>query len=75
MDSADESTLAKTSEEDDVEIELYPHDKNETDLELAIQRAMDLNPKQIIMIAALGGRLDQTVANITLLSDIRLSDV
>ncbi len=56
-----------------VAIELYPRDKNETDLELAIQRAIELNPMQIIIIAALGGRLDQTLANITLLTDLRLS--
>jgi thiamine pyrophosphokinase len=56
-----------------VAIELYPRDKNETDLELAIQRAIELNPTQIIIIAALGGRLDQTLANISLLTDLRLS--
>jgi thiamine pyrophosphokinase len=56
-----------------VAIELYPRDKNETDLELAIQRAIELNPTQITIIAALGGRLDQTLANITLLTDLRLS--
>lgn len=56
-----------------VPIELFPRDKNETDLELAIQRAIDLKPKEIVIVAALGGRLDQTLANITLISDIRLS--
>ena len=59
--------------EADIAIELFPHDKNETDLELAIQRAIGLRPNQIIVIAALGGRLDQTLANITLLSDPRLA--
>jgi thiamine pyrophosphokinase len=32
-----------------------------------------MNPKEIVIIAALGGRLDQTLANITLLTDPRLS--
>jgi thiamine pyrophosphokinase len=54
-------------------IELFPHDKNETDLELAIQRAIELEPKEILILAALGGRLDQTLANIALLTDLRLS--
>jgi thiamine pyrophosphokinase len=54
-------------------IELYPHDKNETDLELAIVRAIELEPKEILVIAALGGRLDHTLGNLALLSDIRLS--
>ena len=51
------------------EIVLYPKDKNETDLELAIQHALTLNPEQVIILAALGGRLDQTLGNIALISD------
>ncbi len=46
----------------------FPQDKNETDLELAIQHALTLNPKQVIILAALGGRLDQTLGNIALIS-------
>ena len=55
------------------EIVLYPKDKNETDLELAIQHALTLNSQEIIIIAALGGRLDQTLGNIALISDLRPS--
>src|SRR5262245_51998571 len=80
MDSTDKVQLQKLRE-GGVEIELFLRDKNETDLELAITRAVQLNPEQIIIIAALGGRLDQTLANIALLSDslhasrdIRLDD-
>jgi thiamine pyrophosphokinase len=50
------------------EIILYPKDKNETDLELAIQHALTFNPEKIIILAALGGRLDQTLGNIALIS-------
>ena len=50
----------------------FPRDKNETDLELAIQQAVNMNPDQIIIVGALGGRLDQTLGNIALLSDSRL---
>jgi len=53
--------------------EVYPHDKNETDLELAIMRAIELEPKEILVIAALGGRLDHTLGNLALLSDPQLS--
>ena len=56
-----------------VEIIKFPTDKNETDLELAITHALTLNPSQLLILAALGGRVDQTIANITLLSDPRLS--
>jgi thiamine pyrophosphokinase len=72
MDSADSAYLKKL-QADDVLIELFPRDKNETDLELAITRATELNPKEIVIVAALGGRIDQTLANIALLSNFQLS--
>ena len=56
-----------------VEVIKFPADKNETDLELAIDHAVSLNPDQILILAALGGRMDQTLANIALLADFRLS--
>jgi len=71
MDSTGKGVLKKMRD-DDISIELSPRDKNETDLELAITRAIELAPKEIIIIAALGGRLDQTLANIALLADSRL---
>ena len=80
LDSADPEVLQKYSNEG-VSVESYARDKNETDLELAIHRAVELNPKQILVMAALGGRLDQTLANIALLThpqlstfDVRLDD-
>ena len=72
LDSAEVETL-QSFEADGVRIDSYPQDKNETDLELAIHRAIEMSPKQIIILAALGGRLDQTLANIALLTDLRLS--
>ena len=73
MDSVEKEQLRELKEAD-VSIELFPHDKNETDLELAINRAVEQNPARITIIAALGGRLDQTLANISLLTDLRLSE-
>ncbi len=58
-----------------IEIIQFPRDKNETDLELAIQHALTLDPGQIIIIAALGHRLDQTLGNLALLSNPQLSTV
>jgi thiamine pyrophosphokinase len=72
LDSADGMALQKFREAG-VKVVSYSQDKNETDLELAINRAIELNPKQITIVAALGGRLDQTLANIALLTDVRLS--
>lgn len=63
----------QTLKEAGVVVDSFPHDKNETDLELAIERAIELNPGQVTIIAALGGRLDQTLANLALLTDVRLS--
>jgi len=51
------------------EIIRFSQDKNETDLELAIHHALTLNPEQVIILAALGGRLDQTLGNIALISN------
>lgn len=58
-----------------VPVESFSHDKNETDLELAINRAIELQPEHIVILAALGGRLDQTIANIAILADQRLSNL
>ena len=72
MDSAEKSQLKKLKD-DGVSIELFPQDKNETDLELAINAAIQLKPERIMIVAALGGRIDQTLANLALLSDPRPS--
>lgn len=72
MDSAGKDEIERLKESN-VPLELFSHDKNETDLELAIQRAVAMDPQQILILAALGGRLDQTLANIALLADPRLS--
>jgi thiamine pyrophosphokinase len=47
---------------------IYPHDKNETDLELALLYAVHHFDDDIQIFGALGGRLDQTLANIMLLA-------
>lgn len=54
------------------EIIKYSHDKDETDLQLAIQHALTLNPDEIVIVAALGGRLDHILGNIALISDANL---
>jgi thiamine pyrophosphokinase len=71
MDSATKEAV-QAFQAADVPMELFPHDKDETDLELAIQRAVDLQPEQILILGALGGRLDQTLGNLALLTSSRL---
>ena len=51
-----------------VEIIDYPEDKDQTDLELALLYAQDQEVTEILVYAAIGGRLDMTVGNILLLS-------
>ena len=42
--------------------------KDETDLELALHHAVRQGATEVVVLAALGGRLDQTVANLLLLA-------
>jgi len=62
-------------------VQQHPHDKDETDLELAIRYAVSRSPSSILIVAGLGRRLDQTIGNIALLTgpdladfDVRLDD-
>jgi thiamine pyrophosphokinase len=74
LDSIAEEERRKM-ESDGVRIAKYSRDKNETDLELAIQHALEVKPEHIVIFAALGGRLDQTLANLALISDIRFAQL
>ncbi len=60
---------------------VHPRDKDQTDLELALDFALRQGCTAVVILAALGGRLDQTLANLALLTaprfaalDIRLDD-
>ena len=67
MDSVDAGDL-ETLGAAGVEILRYPPEKNETDLELALLLAAERGSKWIRVLGAMGGRLDQTLANIYLLA-------
>ena len=51
----------------------YPADKNQTDLELALEYGIQQGFREILIVGALGGRLDQTLGNLSLLSAPRLT--
>ncbi len=51
-----------------VQIIKKPSKKNETDLELAVQLAVARGASRILVLTALGGRMDQSLANILLLA-------
>ncbi|MBU5266062.1 thiamine diphosphokinase [Virgibacillus proomii] len=45
----------------------YPAEKNETDLEIALMKAYELNPKIIYLFGVTGGRMDHALINVQLL--------
>lgn len=51
----------------------FPSRKDETDLELALHHAVHEGATEIVILAALGGRLDQIFANVLLLALPELS--
>jgi thiamine pyrophosphokinase len=52
-----------------VEIQQHSRDKDETDLELALHYACTNGYRKILVVGALGGRLDQTLGNLSLLTN------
>jgi thiamine pyrophosphokinase len=51
-----------------VTIHRYPRAKDQTDLELTLDYAVKENPDEIVLVSAMGGRIDQMLANIFLLT-------
>ncbi len=66
MDSISASDL-DIAEFQQTEIIRFNKDKDQTDLELAIQAAMQRGYRDVLIVAGLGGRLDQTIANLLLI--------
>jgi thiamine pyrophosphokinase len=57
------------------EVSQFPISKDETDLELALLAASNMGCQKLIIVGALGGRLDQTLSNIFLLHLPDLADL
>jgi thiamine pyrophosphokinase len=53
--------------ENSIETRKFPKKKDQTDLELALLAAVDRCSDSIVVVGALGGRIDQTLTNIFLL--------
>jgi thiamine pyrophosphokinase len=67
LDSIDAATLHEL-ELRNVALETFPRDKDATDGQLAVARALQTRPRELILLGFLGGpRLDQAVANVLLL--------
>ncbi|HPH94600.1 MAG TPA: thiamine diphosphokinase [Anaerolineaceae bacterium] len=67
LDSADAPTVARLQVAG-VSVQRHPREKDATDLELALQAALAQGLRDLLLVAALGGRLDQTLGNLALLS-------
>ena len=69
MDSIKKTVLKKIKKNNKTTI-ITDKNQDKTDTELAFELALSLKPKEIIMLCALGTRIDHTMANILLLDRI-----
>jgi len=67
FDSISEAEL-KEYEQMIPSVKVYKPEKDETDMELALKRALQKNPSEIKIFGATGGRIDHLFANIHLLT-------
>jgi len=65
MDSIDSDMWKSKS---GIEYIRYPADKDKSDAELAVEYALEHECKQVILVAATGGRLDHILGNIALVA-------
>jgi thiamine pyrophosphokinase len=72
LDSVDVALLAD-AKAGGAEVEAHPADKDETDLELALDAAMARGYGRITIVGAHGGRVDHYLANLTLLASPRFA--
>jgi thiamine pyrophosphokinase len=73
FDSLD-ATSHTSLEAQGVEVKLFPAEKDETDLELALLEAVKRGAEHIIVLGTSGGRLDMTLASVLLLAHPALID-
>ncbi len=71
LTEADQMQLERSG----VQFIIYPTHKDYADLELAIRHALDKGATEIIVLSALGGRWDQSLANLMLLTLPELANI
>jgi thiamine pyrophosphokinase len=67
LDSIDPATVDALRAQG-TQVERHPVAKDQTDLELAIERALREGADEVLLLGATGGRLDQTLANLLVLA-------
>jgi len=75
LDSTNIEEQQALNENDNIQLIVYPRDKDQTDLELALQYASEIGVTDLFLIGLFGGRIDQTLANILLLTREEWSDI
>jgi thiamine pyrophosphokinase len=74
LDSLDETDRAEL-DRSGAQLIVYPTHKDYTDLELALRHAQKRHATEIIIFSALGGRWDQSLANLMLLTLPELAQI
>jgi thiamine pyrophosphokinase len=74
LDSAPPEAVA-AAEVAGARVERHPEAKDETDLELALEAALALSPKRVLVLAGDGGRIDHLLAALLLLGSPRWAGV
>lgn len=69
FDSCDKGLLNKYIDEG-VIVESYPAEKDFTDTQLAVEKAIKMGCDEVIIIGGIGQRMDHTIANIHILADL-----
>jgi thiamine pyrophosphokinase len=72
LDSVDAATLARYPS---LPRQTHPQDKDQLDLELALAAAVAGGASQVLVVGGLAGRLDQTLANLMVLSALHAQGV
>ncbi|MGA9533032.1 MAG: thiamine diphosphokinase [Anaerolineales bacterium] len=74
LDSIPDALLEKI-QRDGAQVSRYPRRKDATDLELALLEAQQSGHLEVTVLAAIGGRWDQSLANLQLLSNPAFDDL
>ena len=67
FDSVDPAVLAEFRRKEHIVWEVHQPEKDDTDTELAIKRALAMGATHVVLLGATGGRLDHLLGNIHLL--------
>lgn len=67
-DSIDPEIVTYYRNQTNIPMETFPSEKDDTDTEIALKRAIAMEPTQIYILGAFGGRQDHFIANLHLLN-------